>query len=95
MRNYSQSGCKLLFYTDFGVRHVILACLIAMGSYAWLITKAGFNKDQLDSRLRSNLPWLIMLAFAIEAVFGIAPAIYADMLPTYTLVKSLMLVVEV
>ena len=69
--SYTQSGCKLLHYTTYGMRHVILAIVISLIIYAWMITRHNFNQEQLDKRIRKNFAWLVMLAFAIEAVFGI------------------------
>ena len=68
--SYTQSGCKLLHYTTYGMRHVILAIIISLIIYAWMITRHNFNQEQLDKRIRKNFAWLVMLAFAIEAVFG-------------------------
>ena len=68
--SYTQSGCKLLHYTTYGMRHVILVIVISLIIYAWMITRHNFNQEQLDKRIRKNFAWLIMLAFAIEAVFG-------------------------
>lgn len=85
--HYSQSGCKLLHYTDFGIRHVILSIVYYLAVYAWLITKQNFNQEQVDKKIRDNVPWIIMLAFAIEAVFGIPVAVYVDILPKYPEVR--------
>jgi len=68
--SYTQSGCKLLHYTTYGMRHVILVIVISLIIYAWMITRHNFNQEQLDKRIRKNFAWLVMLAFAIEAVFG-------------------------
>lgn len=78
---YTQSGCKLLHYTKFGIKSVILAVIISLMLYAWLITRHNFNQEQVDKRIRHFLPWLIMLCFGIEAVLGMPAAIYTDYLP--------------
>ena len=78
---YTQSSCKLMHYTTYGMRHVILAVVISLLIYAWLITRHNFNQEQLDKRIRSNIAWLILLSFAIEAIFGIAVAVYVDIIP--------------
>ena len=70
-----------MHYTTYGMRHVILAVVISLLIYAWLITRHNFNQEQLDKRIRSNIAWLILLSFAIEAIFGIAVAVYVDIIP--------------
>jgi hypothetical protein len=91
---YTQSGCKILHYTDFGIRHVILANILALIIYAWLITRQNFNQEQVDRRIRDNIAWIILLAFGIEAVFGMPAAIFVDVLPKFPLVKSLILLLS-
>lgn len=86
-RSFTQSGCKLIHYTEYGIRHVILAILLGLILYAWLITKHNFNQEQVDKRVRRNLPWLILLAFAIEGLFGMPIAIYVDVLPNFPNVR--------
>lgn len=88
-KSYTQSGCKLLHYTDYGIRMVIVAIILALVLYAWLITKHNFNQEQVDKRIRNNLAWLILLSFAIEAVFGMPIAIYVDVYPNFPDVSSL------
>ena len=81
LTNFTQSGCKFSHYTEYGVRHVILAIISSMILYAWLITKQNFNQEQVDKKVRNNLAWCILLAFAVEGVFGMPIAIYVDVLP--------------
>ena len=83
---FTQSGCKLSHFTEYGVRHVILSIVVFLITYAWLITKQNFNQEQVDKRVRHSLPWLILLAFAIEGVFGMPVAIYVDVLPGHSYV---------
>ena len=45
-----------------------------------MITRHNFNQEQLDKRIRKNFAWLIMLAFAIEAVFGMGNFILGNFL---------------
>ena len=56
--------------------------------YGWLITKHNFNQEQLDKRIRSNIAWLILLSFAIDGIFGIAVAVYVDILPLHATVSQ-------
>ncbi len=86
-RSFTQSGCKLLHYTEHGVKMVILSVILGLVLYAWLITKHNFNQEQVDKRIRNNLAWLIILAFAIEGIFGMPVAIYVDVLPNFANVR--------
>lgn len=81
--HYTQSGCKVFHYTTFGMRHVILAVIISLLTYAWIITRHNFNQEQLDKRIRDNIAWLIIIAFVIEAIFGITVAVYVDVSPIH------------
>ena len=87
-RHYTQSGCKVLHYTTFGMRHVILAVIISLFTYAWIITRHNFNQEQLDKRIRENIAWLIIVAFVIEAIFGITVAVYVDVSPIHATVSK-------
>ena len=78
LKNATQSGCKLAHYTEYGMRHVILLIVLSLVIYAWMITKHNFNQEQVDKRIRQNLPWLILLCFAVEGIFGMPIAIYVD-----------------
>ena len=62
--------------------------MISLVIYGWLITKHNFNQEQLDKRIRSNIAWLILLSFAIEGIFGIAVAVYVDILPLHATVSQ-------
>ena len=86
--HYTQSGCKVLHYTTFGMRHVILAVIISLFTYAWIITRHNFNQEQLDKRIRENIAWLIIVAFVIEAIFGITVAVYVDVSPIHATVST-------
>ena len=68
----------LVHFTEYGIRHVILLIVLGLVLYAWLITKHNFNQEQIDKRIRNSLPWLILLCFAIEGIFGMPIAIYVD-----------------
>ena len=68
----------LVHFTEYGIRHVILLIVLGLVLYAWLITKHNFNQEQVDKRIRNSLPWLILLCFAIEGIFGMPIAIYVD-----------------
>ena len=43
-----------------------------------MIIKRNFNHEEVDKKLRQNVPSLILLCFAIEGVFGMPVAIYVD-----------------
>ena len=85
---FTQSGCKLLHYTEYGIRHVILCVILSLILYAWLITKHNFNQEQVDKKVRQHLSSLVLLAFALEAVFGIPVAVYVDVIPGHPFVRS-------
>ena len=87
--HYTQSGCKVFHYTTFGMRHVILAVIISLLTYAWIITRHNFNQEQLDKRIRDNIAWLIIIAFVIEAIFGITVAVYVDVSPIHATVSTI------
>lgn len=87
VHGFTQSGCKLLHYTEYGIRHLILCIILGLILYAWLITKQNFNQEQVDKKVRHHLPWFILLAFALEAIFGIPVAIYVDVLPGHPYVS--------
>lgn len=77
--HFSQSGCKLLFFTDYGMRHVITFLVSSLFVYSYLILFHSFDTESLDRRMRNNVAWLILLLFAIEGLFGITAAVYVDM----------------
>ena len=70
------------------MRHVILAVIISLLTYAWIITRHNFNQEQLDKRIRDNIAWLIIIAFVIEAIFGITVAVYVDVSPIHATVST-------
>jgi len=74
--SYSQSSCKLMFYTEYGTRCLIAVVVLGIAGYAWLGLKQGF--ESVDGKMRDNTGWLVLLAFALQGLFGIAPAVYLD-----------------
>lgn len=64
--HFSQSGCKLLFYTDYGMRHVLALLVTLYLAYAYLVAFHSFDQENLDRRAREYVPWLIILLFAVE-----------------------------
>ena len=73
----SQSGCKLIAYTNFGMAHVISYLLLALVIYAYKGMKAA-DFAHLDHGIKKNLGWIVCTLFALEGVFGMVPAIYMD-----------------
>ena len=67
-----------MHYTEYGIRHVILLIVLSLIIYAWLIIKRNFNQEEVDRRVRQNVPWFILLCFAVEGLFGMPSAIYVD-----------------
>ena len=73
----SQSGCKLIAYTNFGMAHVISYILLALVLYAYKGMNAA-DFTHLDNGIKKNLGWIVCFLFALEGVFGMVPAIYMD-----------------
>ena len=64
--HFTQTSCKLQFYTDYGMRHVVAFLAISFFAYAYLILSQNFDPENLDGKIKAYLPWLIILLFAIE-----------------------------
>ena len=64
--HFSQSGCKLLFFTDYGMRHVIAYLVVCFFLHAYLVVFQNFDQDNLDGRMRANIPWFIITIFLVE-----------------------------
>lgn len=77
--SYSQSSCKLMFYTEYGTRSLIACIIVSITAYSWVGLQQGF--DSVDSKIRNNMGWIILTAFAIQGLFGMAPAVYLDVDP--------------
>ena len=60
----SQSGCKLIAYTNFGMAHVISYLLLALVIYAYKGMKAA-DFAHLDHGIKKNLGWIVCSLFAI------------------------------
>jgi len=63
---FSQSGCKLLFFTDYGMRHVITCLVLAIFAHSYLVLFHNFDPENLDGKMRGNIGWLILTLLAIE-----------------------------
>lgn len=81
--SFSQTGCKLQFFTDYGMRNVITFLVVSFFLYAYLVLYKNFDPENLDGKMRRNYPWLIILMALIEGVFGMVPAMYVDVSPTF------------
>lgn len=78
--NYSQTGCKMLFYTEYGTRHVITFLLVGLLAYGHYGLHHGF--ESLDGKLRTaGMGWLLLLLMAVQGLFGMVPAMYVDLSP--------------
>ena len=75
IQHASQSGCKLVAYTEYGIRHVEIVVLSLLVLYVWLAMRRQYD---LDDKIRSNLAWLLLSLLAIEGVTGMVPAMYTD-----------------
>ncbi|XP_040563587.1 uncharacterized protein [Lepeophtheirus salmonis] len=81
LKSVSQTSCKLVSFTEFGLRHVnvfLIMCLVAYAYYSMTM-----DKEYLDQKLKKGFPWLIMSCFVVEGATGMIPAIYSDVSPRY------------
>ena len=76
-KNVSQTGCKLVSYTQIGMTHVISCLILALVIYGYFGLKKS-ELNELDISIRKNLGWIFLAIFAIEGIFGMVPAIYMD-----------------
>ena len=71
--SYSQTGCKLMFFTEYGMRHVIATVVCCMLFYAYYGLHYGF--DSVNAKLSTwGVGWLLLLLASIEGLFGMVPA---------------------
>ena len=71
----SETGCKLVSYTQIGMTHVISYLILALTLYAYFALKnSDFKK--LDAVIQKNLGWIFCGIFAFEGIFGMVPAIF-------------------
>ena len=76
-KNATQTGCKMVSYTQIGMTHVISYLILALAMYGYL----GSRKSEffaIDIFIRKNLGWIFCAVFAVEGIFGMIPAIYMD-----------------
>ena len=66
--HFTQTSCKLQFYTDYGMRHVVAFLAISFFAYAYLILFHHFDPENLDGKMRRNYPWLIIAMAVIEGL---------------------------
>jgi len=78
--SYSQTGCKLLFYTEYGTRHVITGLVLSLLAYCYYGIHHGF--ESMDGKISSwGWGWLILAMVAVQGLFGMVPAMYVDLAP--------------
>jgi len=76
--SYSQTGCKMLFYTEYGTRHVITALVCSMVAYAYYGLHHGF--ESVSGKLGTlGMGWLLLGMAALQGLFGMVPAMYVDL----------------
>merc|ERR1712168_47737 len=76
--SYTQTGCKLLFYTEYGTRHVITALLLGLFTYCHYGLHHGF--ESIDGKLNTaGWGWLLLMVAAVQGLFGMVPAMYVDL----------------
>ena len=70
---YSQTGCKMLFYTEYGTRHVVTALVCGLVSYGYYGLHHGF--DSVSGRMGTlGMGWILLGLAAIQGLFGMVPA---------------------
>ena len=70
---YSQTGCKLLFYTTYGTRHAITALVCSMLAYAYYGLHHGF--ESVSAKLNTvGFGWVLFGLAAVQGLFGMVPA---------------------
>ena len=73
--NFSQTGCKLLFYTEYGTRHVITFLVCSMLAYAYYGLHHGF--ESVAGKVKSvGMGWIILILAAVQGLFGMVPSMY-------------------
>jgi len=78
--SYSQTGCKMLFYTEYGTRHVITTLVGGLVSYAYYGLHHGF--DSVSGRMGTlGMGWILLGLAAVQGLFGMVPAMYVDLGP--------------
>jgi len=78
--SYSQTGCKLLFYTEYGMRHVITSLVVSLLAWAYWVTHHGL--DSAEGLVRRLGTGYIILGLAlVQGLFGMVPAMYVDLAP--------------
>ena len=73
-KTQAKGGNRLNFYSE-------THCILSPKALEWIdlvLINLFFNSEQVDKRIRTSLPWLILLCFAIEGIFGMPIAIYVD-----------------
>merc|ERR1719483_1860333 len=76
--SYTQTSCKLMFYTDYGTRHVLTTLVTGLV----LLTLYGLHKgfDSVEQKMdQVGMGWIILGLFAIQGLFGMVPAMYIDL----------------
>jgi len=75
---YSQTGCKMLFYTEYGTRHVVTALVCGLVSYGYYGLHHGF--ESVSGRMGTlGMGWILLGLAAIQGLFGMVPAMYVDL----------------
>jgi len=79
--SYSQTGCKLMFYTFYGTPHVITGLVLSLLAWAYFVLHHGL--DSVEGKVRSlSVSWVILAMVLVEGVFGMVPAMYIDVHPS-------------
>jgi len=75
---YSQTGCKMLFYTEYGTRHVITTLVMGFTAYGYYGLHHGF--ESVSGRMGTlGMGWILLGLAAVQGLFGMVPAMYVDL----------------
>ena len=61
-----------MFFTEYGMRHVISMIVITAYLYAHVGLRHGF--DSVDRKTKEWFAWFIIFLVAVEGLFGMVPA---------------------
>jgi len=68
----------MLFYTEYGTRHVITALVCGLVSYGYYGLHHGF--ESVSGRMGMvGMGWILLSLAAIQGLFGMVPAMYVDL----------------
>lgn len=80
--SYSQTGCKMMFFTEYGTRHVITGLVLCLLAWAYCVLHHGL--ESVDGKIKSfGMGWTLLIMALVEGLFGMVPAMYIDLSPNH------------